>query len=45
MSELAAGAMVAGTSRLVFGGVQLLLFSAGVLAAEQGDFAAARAVG
>jgi len=35
MSELAAGAMVAGTSRLVFGGVQLLLFSAGVLAAAR----------
>ena len=30
MSELAAGAMVAGTSRLVFGTVQLLLFSAGL---------------
>ena len=29
MSELAAGAMVAGTSRLVFGTVQLLLFSRG----------------
>ncbi|HEY6888352.1 MAG TPA: threonine/serine exporter family protein, partial [Solirubrobacter sp.] len=35
MSELAAGAMVAGTSRLVFGTVQLLLFSAGVLAAAR----------
>lgn len=33
MSELAAGAMVAGTARLVFGGVQLLLFTFGVLAA------------
>jgi uncharacterized membrane protein YjjP (DUF1212 family) len=35
MSELAAGAMVAGTSRLVFGTVQLLLFSAGLLAAAR----------
>lgn len=35
MSELTAGAMVAGTSRLVFGAVQLLLFSAGVLAAAR----------
>jgi uncharacterized membrane protein YjjP (DUF1212 family) len=33
MSELAAGAMVAGTSRLVFGSVQLLLFTFGLLAA------------
>ena len=33
MSELAAGAMVAGTARLVFGAVQLLLFTFGVLAA------------
>jgi uncharacterized membrane protein YjjP (DUF1212 family) len=33
MSELAAGAMVAGTSRLVFGTVQLLLFTFGLLAA------------
>ncbi len=33
MSELAAGAMVAGTARLVFGTVQLLLFTFGVLAA------------
>jgi uncharacterized membrane protein YjjP (DUF1212 family) len=35
MSELAAGAMVAGTARLVFGTVQLLLFSAGLLAAAR----------
>ena len=35
MSELAAGAMVAGTSRLVFGTVQLLLFCAGLLAAAR----------
>ena len=35
MSELAAGEMVAGTSRLVFGSVQLLLLSAGVLAAAR----------
>jgi uncharacterized membrane protein YjjP (DUF1212 family) len=33
MSELAAGAMVAGTARLVFGSVQLLLFTFGLLAA------------
>lgn len=33
MSELAAGAMVAGTARLTFGIVQLLLFSLGVLSA------------
>lgn len=33
MSELAAGAMVAGSSRLTFGTVQLLLFSLGILAA------------
>ncbi|RDH12066.1 threonine/serine exporter family protein [Tsukamurella pulmonis] len=33
MSELAAGAMVAGSSRLTFGTVQLLLFSLGVLSA------------
>lgn len=33
MSELAAGAMVAGTARLVFGTVQLLLFTFGVIAA------------
>lgn len=33
MSEVAAGAMVAGTARLVFGAVQLLLFSVGVLSA------------
>lgn len=33
VSELAAGDMVAGSSRLVFGGVQLLLFTAGILAA------------
>ena len=35
MSELAAGAMVAGTSRLVFGTVQLLLLALGVLAAAR----------
>jgi uncharacterized membrane protein YjjP (DUF1212 family) len=35
MSELAAGAMVAGTARLVFGAVQLLLFTFGVLAAAR----------
>lgn len=33
MSELAAGAMVAGTARLVFGTVQLMLFTFGLLAA------------
>ena len=33
MSELAAGAMVAGTARLVFGSVQLGLFTFGLLAA------------
>ncbi|WP_308297555.1 threonine/serine exporter family protein [Tsukamurella paurometabola] len=33
MSELAAGAMVAGSARLTFGTVQLLLFSLGILAA------------
>ncbi|WP_256465185.1 threonine/serine exporter family protein [Tsukamurella sp. PLM1] len=33
MSELAAGAMVAGAARLTFGTVQLLLFSLGILAA------------
>ncbi|TWS20738.1 threonine/serine exporter family protein [Tsukamurella asaccharolytica] len=33
MSELAAGAMVAGSSRLTFGTVQLLLFSLGILSA------------
>jgi uncharacterized membrane protein YjjP (DUF1212 family) len=33
MSELAAGAMVAGTARLVFGAVQLLLLTFGVVAA------------
>lgn len=35
MSELAAGAMVAGASRLIFGTVQLLLFALGVLAAAR----------
>jgi uncharacterized membrane protein YjjP (DUF1212 family) len=35
MSELAAGAMVAGSARLIFGTVQLLLFSAGLLAAAR----------
>ncbi|HWK29349.1 MAG TPA: threonine/serine exporter family protein, partial [Solirubrobacter sp.] len=35
MSELAAGAMVAGTSRLVFGTVQLGLFTFGLLAAAR----------
>jgi uncharacterized membrane protein YjjP (DUF1212 family) len=35
MSELAAGAMVAGASRLIFGIVQLLLLTFGVLAAAQ----------
>lgn len=35
MSELAAGAMVAGASRLTFGTVQLLLFALGVLAAAR----------
>ena len=35
MSELAAGAMVAGTARLVFGTVQLTLFTFGVLAAAR----------
>ncbi len=33
MSELAAGAMVAGSARLTFGTVQLLMFSLGVLSA------------
>ncbi|MCS3779083.1 threonine/serine exporter family protein [Tsukamurella ocularis] len=33
MSELAAGAMVAGSARLTFGTVQLLMFSLGILAA------------
>jgi uncharacterized membrane protein YjjP (DUF1212 family) len=33
MSELAAGAMVAGSARLIFGTVQLLLFTFGLLAA------------
>ncbi len=33
MSELASGHMMAGTSRLAFGGVQLLLFTLGVVAA------------
>ncbi|MET9326317.1 threonine/serine exporter family protein [Tsukamurella sp. NPDC003166] len=33
MSELAAGAMVAGSARLTFGTVQLLLFSLGILSA------------
>ena len=35
MSELAAGAMVAGSSRLIFGGVQLLLFTLGIVAASR----------
>ena len=35
ISELAAGAMVAGTSRLVYGSVQLLLFALGVIAAAR----------
>jgi uncharacterized membrane protein YjjP (DUF1212 family) len=35
MSELAAGAMVAGASRLTFGTVQLLLFALGVLGAAK----------
>ncbi len=35
MSELASGAMVAGTSRLVFGIVQLLLFTLGIVAAAR----------
>ena len=35
MSELAAGAMVAGSARLIFGTVQLLLFTFGVLAAAR----------
>ena len=35
MSELATGDMVAGTSRLVFGAVQLLLFTLGIVAAAQ----------
>ena len=35
MSELAAGDMVAGASRLVFGLVQVLLFSVGVVAASR----------
>ena len=35
MSELAAGAMVAGSARLIFGTVQLLLFTFGVLAAAE----------
>ena len=34
MSELAAGAMVAGSARLTFGTVQLLMFSLGILAAN-----------
>lgn len=33
MSELAAGSMVAGTSRITFGTVQLLMFSLGILCA------------
>jgi uncharacterized membrane protein YjjP (DUF1212 family) len=33
LSELAAGAMIAGTSRLLFGTVQLLLFAVGIVAA------------
>jgi uncharacterized membrane protein YjjB (DUF3815 family) len=35
LSELAAGAMVAGSARLIFGTVQLLLFTFGVLAAAR----------
>lgn len=35
MSELAAGDMVAGASRLIFGVVQLLLFALGIVAASQ----------
>jgi len=35
MSELATGDMVAGTSRLVFGAVQLLLFTLGIVAAAR----------
>lgn len=33
LSELAAGAMIAGTSRLLFGTVQLMLFAVGIVAA------------
>lgn len=35
MSELAAGDMVAGSARLIFGSVQLLLFTLGVVAASR----------
>lgn len=35
LSELASGDMVAGTSRLAFGSVQLLLFTLGIVAAAQ----------
>lgn len=35
MAELTAGDMVAGASRLVFGGVQLLLFTLGIVAAAR----------
>jgi uncharacterized membrane protein YjjP (DUF1212 family) len=35
MSELAAGDMVAGASRLIFGAVQLLLFTLGIVAAAR----------
>lgn len=35
LSELASGDMVAGTSRLAFGAVQLLLFTLGIVAAAQ----------
>lgn len=35
ISELASGDMVAGTARLVFGGVQLLLFTLGIVAAAR----------
>jgi uncharacterized membrane protein YjjP (DUF1212 family) len=35
MSELASGDMVAGSARLIFGGVQLLLFTLGVVAASR----------
>ena len=45
MSELAAGAMVAGTSRLVFGTVQLLLFSRRRAGRGAGDRAAGAGAG
>lgn len=35
LSELAAGAMVAGTSRLLYGTVQLMLFAVGIVAAAR----------